>query len=407
MGVKARRGTSPTRRALLCVHLDSPEENRPLIPLSCPLPRVQWAIMSIPTISLFSGCGGLDEGAEEAGATIRVAVEWDETAAASLSQNLPEGTPIMSGVKGDITRLSAAEILERAGLESGEPVLLIGGPPCTPFSKSGYWLDYKREGRDPDASLLQDYSRVLAETQPLAFVLENVFGLAYRNRRPILGRLLREIEQAGYVHNIDMKNVAASVVNAADYGVPQLRQRLFIVGIRKDMAGCHVPSLPSPTHSGPHERQLEYDRTLIPHVTAGIVLASLVDRDDLAEPGESVNGKWGHLLPGIPPGENYLYYSERGAGEHIFDWRSRYWTFLLKLDPDRPSSTIQANPGPYVGPFHWENRRLRVPELLRLMTFPDGYRLEGDRRLIQRQLGNAVPPLLARQVVAHLLHHLP
>ena len=101
-----------------------------------------------------------------------------------------------------------------------------------------------------------------------------------------------------------------------------------------------------------------------------------------------------------PPGDNYLFYTaERGHPDPLFRWRSRYWSFLLKLDPNRPSPTIQAQPGPNIGPFHWENRRLRVGEVKRLFTFPDGFDLVGSRSSIQAQLGNAVPPLLAQQVV--------
>src|SRR6185503_19611619 len=81
-----------------------------------------------------------------------------------------------------------------------------------------------------------------------------------------------------------------------------------------------------------------------------------------------------------------------------WDWRSRYWSFLLKAHPAEPSPTIQGQPGPWVGPFHWENRRFRTAELKRLMTFPDGFELLGSRRERQLQLGNAVPPLLGQQV---------
>ena len=82
----------------------------------------------------------------------------------------------------------------------------------------------------------------------------------------------------------------------------------------------------------------------------------------------------------------------------MFEWRSRYWTFLLKLDPKRPASTIQGQPGPYVGPFHWQNRRLRVPELKRLQGFPDEFELAGSRRSAQLQVGNSVPPPLGAAV---------
>ena len=112
-----------------------------------------------------------------------------------------------------------------------------------------------------------------------------------------------------------------------------------------------------------------------------------------------MRGRWSHLLPEVPPGDNYLHFTEeRGHPEPIFEWRSRYWSFLLKLDPHRPSPTIQARPGPNVGPFHWDNRRLRVPELRRLFTFPDDFVFVGKRASVQAQIGNSVPPLLAEKV---------
>jgi DNA (cytosine-5)-methyltransferase 1 len=143
-------------------------------------------------------------------------------------------------------------------------------------------------------------------------------------------------------------------------------------------------------------------RDLLPHVTAGQALADVVAQPEVEE---SVRGKYGHRLPDIPPGGNYLYYTaHEGHPRPLFRWRSRYWTFLLKLSPDRPAPTIQAQPGPYVGPFHWENRRLRVPELKALHSFPPEYELAGSRRDIQLQVGNAVPPPLAR-VVAEAIRH--
>jgi DNA (cytosine-5)-methyltransferase 1 len=121
------------------------------------------------------------------------------------------------------------------------------------------------------------------------------------------------------------------------------------------------------------------------------------------EPEEVHRGQWATLLPQVPPGENYLHFTaKRGHPAPIFEWRSRYWSFLLKLHPNRPSPTIQAQPGPSVGPFHWENRRLRVLELKRLFTFPDHFEFVGSRASVQAQIGNAVPPLLAERVAAAL-----
>ena len=92
---------------------------------------------------------------------------------------------------------------------------------------------------------------------------------------------------------------------------------------------------------------------------------------------------------------NYLWHTERGGGLRLFGWRRRFWSFLLKLAKDRPAWTIQAQPGPAVGPFHWKNRRLSPRELCRLQTVPDDYYVLGTLAAVQRQLGNAVPSALA------------
>jgi DNA (cytosine-5)-methyltransferase 1 len=341
-------------------------------------------------ISLFSGAGGLDLGVEAAGYRVTAAVEHDRDAALTMEKNFHHlVSPV---IRKDILDVPTREILQRAGLQGRQrPDLLIGGPPCTPFSKSGFWLKWKRDGLDPDASLLQAYTRVLAQAKPRAFILENVYALTYNNKasRPAYERLLREIDDAGYICN-------PKVLNAADHGVPQVRPRLFIVGVPK---GCRLPELPEPNHTGMWERRMSGSGTT-PHVTAGEALANL---ECDPEPGEVLGGQYSHLLPEIPPGENYLHYTtERGHPEPLFVWRSRYWSFLLKLDPERPSPTIQAQPGPNVGPFHWENRRLRVGEIKRLFTFPDEFELVGSRASIQAQLGNAVPPLLAQKVAAEV-----
>ena len=339
-------------------------------------------------ISLFSGAGGMDLGAERAGYQVRAAVEWDRDAAATMEKNFSYlASPVICK---SILDTPTTEIMRAAGLRPGQrPDLLVGGPPCTPFSKSGFWLAYKREGLDPDASLLQEYTRVLSEARPRRFVLENVYALTYGNKasKPAYQRLLREIDAAGY-------HFDARVLNAADYGVPQARPRLFIIGVPKDEP---VPQLPEPTHGGQWERRVSGNPKRS-HVMAGEALAGLVTEP---EPEEAVNGKYGHLLPDIPPGNNYLFYTDKRRHPNPqFVWRSKYWSFLLKLSPEKPSPTIQAQPGPYVGPFHWDNRRLRVGEVKRLFSYPDDFQLVGRRASVQAQLGNSVPPLLAEQVVA-------
>lgn len=352
-------------------------------------------------ISLFSGAGGLDLGIEAAGYRTAVAVEWDEDAADTMEKNAGSFFPGLNEIlRADLSPLATAseggvttrDILRSGGFERRErPDLLVGGPPCVAFSKSGFWLDWKRDGVDPAASLLQAYTRVLAEARPRHFILENVYALTFDNKasKPAFERLLREIEAAGY-------RFQWQVLNAADYGIPQARPRLFVVGAAK---GEKLPEFPAPTHHGEWERRKSSGGPL-PHVTTGDALAGLVCEPELEE---VVRGQWGHLLADIPPGDNYLHYTvERGHPNPIFEWRSRYWSFLLKLSPGRPSPTIQAQPGPNVGPFHWENRRLRVPELRRLFTFPDSFDFVGRRASIQSQIGNSVPPMLGQCVAENI-----
>jgi DNA (cytosine-5)-methyltransferase 1 len=345
------------------------------------------SVSELAAISLFSGAGGLDLGVERAGYRVLAALEYDADAAATLRANLIN-TEVLER---DIRTVTTKQLLKAAGLRSGEADLLIGGPPCTPFSKSGNWLEYKRTGQDVNADLLDHYLRILSEAKPRAFLLENVFGLAYKNHNAFwLRRLLSTFRELGY--HVDHK-----VLLAADYGVPQRRQRLFILG-SKDA----TPAFPRPTHSGPHETR-RWDDTLPRHISSGEAIGDLAKRGDLAEPEEIADGTFGHLLPDVPPGDNYLYFTaKRGHPNPLFEWRSRYWNFLLKLDPEQPSPTIQAQPGPWVGPFHWHNRRLRLAEIKRLQTFPDDYEIVGTRRSAQIQIGNAVPPLLAERLAASL-----
>lgn len=347
--------------------------------------------VTLQAVALFAGAGGLDLGVEQAGFATRFAVEYDATAVETLNRNRRTYFPRLGRtVPLDITQLDPAGVLDELGAYPGDVDLLVGGPPCVAFSKSGFHLKYKREGKDPRASLLDDYVRFLRVIKPRAYLLENVFGLAYHNQsRAFFTRLRHGIESAGYSCTFD-------VLNAADYGVPQNRQRLFVLGARD---GREL-FLPKPTHWGEHERRVRprWARELLPHMTAGEALEGVSAE---REPTESVNGKYGYLLPDIPPGRNYLHFTEHEEHpEPLFRWRSRYWTFLLKLDPNRPAPTIQGQPGPYVGPFHWDNRRLRVPELKRLHGFPDDYDFAGTRRDVQLQVGNAVPPPLARVIAS-------
>ena len=109
----------------------------------------------------------------------------------------------------------------------------------------------------------------------------------------------------------------------------------------------------------------------------------------------------------MPPGRNYIALAQlEGYRGRTFRAGGRFWNFLHKLHPDEPSITIAAQPGPWVGPFHWTSRRLRVPEIAGIQTFPKDYKFVGKRRSIQKQIGNAVPCLLGEVMVRHLIEQL-
>jgi DNA (cytosine-5)-methyltransferase 1 len=144
--------------------------------------------------------------------------------------------------------------------------------------------------------------------------------------------------------------------------------------------------MPPPTHGVGSARE--------PFRTAWDAIGDL-DHVICSEDELAPSGKWARLLPSIPEGENYLWHTPGRGGDPLFGWRTRYWSFLLKLAKHRPSWTIQAEPGPATGPFHWRNRRLSIRELCRLQTIPDSYIIQGDHRAARRQLGNAVPSALA------------
>ncbi|HBP5038444.1 DNA cytosine methyltransferase [Pseudomonas aeruginosa] len=356
----------------------------------------------LKTISLFSGIGGLDFGFEAAGFDTRVALELDRHACNAMRLNRPS----WSVIEGDINDVPSSLILEKAGLMPGEADVLIGGPPCQPFSKAGYWArgDALRLD-DPRADTLTGYLRVLRDVRPRAFLLENVYGLAYQGKDEGLRHILEGIEQINRDTGTNYK-VTWKVVNCAEYGVPQTRERVFLIGSRDGRAF----TFPAPTHAKPADIEQNLFCDLEPYRTAWDAIGDLPE-PTADEAGLKVGGKWGDLLPSIPEGENYLWHTSRGGGLPLFGWRTRYWSFLLKLSKRMPSWTIQAQPGSSIGPFHWNNRRLSFQELCRLQTFPDGLRLECGRTEVQRMLGNAVPSLvaevLARAIRAQLLDSPP
>jgi DNA (cytosine-5)-methyltransferase 1 len=337
-------------------------------------------IKDLSFISLYSGAGGLDIGLEAAGFSTRLCVEIDESCKKTLRANRPEW---QLSQPGDILQLSPKQILEQSGLKPGEVTLIAGGPPCQPFSHSGSWANGGGlRLKDPRAQTLNAFLKLVEHALPEVVLIENVKGLVFRNKDEawvLIQSSFTEInKKAGTSYNPQLLRL-----NAASYGVPQLRERVFIIAQREGKSF----SEPSPTHTPAVNGQKQDG--LQSYMTAWDAIGDLEEQFDK---GLIPRGKWADLLPSIPEGGNYLWHTSRGGGEPLFGWRTRYWTFLLKLSKQLPSWTIQAVPGPSTGPFHWNNRHLSVRELCRIQTFPDDYEIFGGYRDGHRQVGNAVPP---------------
>lgn len=339
-------------------------------------------------ISLFSGAGGLDVGAQNAGVNIIACVEIDADSAQTLRLN--HGDKNTEIIEDSILNVDFTRWKKNPNL------IIMGGPPCQPFSKNGYWV--KNENRliaeDP-RNLLGQFLRAVSECQPKGFIFENVESILHPTNKPEMDRFIEQAEALGYGCTIFK-------ANAADFGVPQKRKRIFVFGVKSRKQP--IP-LPVPTHSD--QTKKSYDPSLKPHVGVGKYIKKF-DKPSLEEPQESAaHGTYYNELVAVPKGKNYIALSKlEDYNGRVFRSGGRFWNFLYKLHPDLPSITIAAQPGPWVGPFHWDSRRLRVPEIAAIQTFPAKYKFYGSRRSIQKQIGNAVPCVLGEKMTAHLLEHL-
>ena len=348
----------------------------------------------LSVVSLFTGAMGLDLGLEEAGFRTAVAVESNPDATATIRSNRPR-IPV---IEQPISQVTTAEILETAGLEAGKVTLVAGGPACQSFSTAG-----KREALgSASGSLIYEFVRVVKEARPEFFLMENVRGLLSSavlhrplNRRgpghpPLrdeeeLGSAFRKVTgllgELGYY-------VVFDVLNAADFGVAQTRQRLVLIGSRD---GRPV-TMPTPSHGEDGRGNRPGWRTL---------------REALA----GVQGGEGECVQFVPSRRRYLAHVPLGG-----NWRDlpeemraealggahRSWGgrtgFLRRLSWDRPCPTLNADPDHKATALcHPDKLRpLSVLEYARVQGFPDGWVVVGTVKSKYRQLGNAVPVELGR-----------
>lgn len=351
-------------------------------------------------VDLFCGVGGMSLGFEQAGFNVVAAVDSDKINVETHKKNFPT----CKTIRGDLSDMTGAEIREQAKIGDTHIDLLFGGPPCQGFSLIG-----KRDAADPRNKHLQDFARLVGELAPNYFVVENVAGLLLGDAEKQLRKFIRAVKRSGYCVVEPVKTLDAS-----KFGVPQRRERVFILGYRK---GLSAPVYPEPTHGRDGLKKT-------PTVQDAIGDLPDVEKDDalftqdtyegpLGKPGPYArmlrgNRKKHQVLTGClrtRHGDETIERFEAtkpGTSEAI----SRYY----RLSLEGISVTIRAGTGPDKGsfmaprPIHpSQNRCITVREAARLHSFPDWFRFHGTKWHGFRQIGNSVPPLLARAIALSVL----
>lgn len=320
-------------------------------------------------VDLFCGCGGLSTGLLDAGIDVRIGVDNDAPSIATFDLN--HAARGSKGLATDVRELSGDYLAELAATSIQ---LLVGGPPCQPFSVAGK----RRALADHRGDLVFEFVRLLDETHADAYIFENVPNLASVAKGEVLDDLLAAFDEIGY-------SATFRVLLAADYGVAQMRKRLFIVGAR-DRREISMP--PPATHA------IEANGRL-PHVSAGEVLDDLPDVTDPR--AESV----ANHEPTFHSEAMLAAFAQQAPGTR--EPKSRH----DRLHAERPSYTLRAGTGNFspLRPVHYEHDRvLSVRECARVQSFSDDFHWPDEQARLQqyRQVGNAVPPLLAQAVGEHV-----
>ena len=368
-------------------------------------------------IDLFAGCGGLSLGFELAGFNIPLAIEIDEWASETYKRNHPKTKVITD----DIT-----QILDLSRLLSGSTETIngiIGGPPCQGFSLSG-----NRDKNDPRNSLFMEFVRFVRYFTPEFFVMENVPGLLSMKTKKgewVKDVIISEFKASGY-------NVDHHILNAAEFGVPQSRMRVVFIGVRNDLEYNNEALAPKGFLFG--EEQLSIDDAImdLPQIEAGegsdFVEYNIEPKTDYQKWARNgSDGVYNHIA--MRHTKRLIErFSHIGYGQSVADvakehqQRQRgdagkisgkvYSQNNMRPFPDKPAPTVAASfQSNFVHPYH--NRNFTAREGARLQSFPDNYIFCGKRTTMSweknlsqyQQIGNAVPPLLAKEIAETIIRY--
>ena len=346
----------------------------------------------IVAIDLFSGCGGTSSGLQKAGIEVRVAVEINETAIKTYKNNLPAHV-----IHKDITTVKRRELLEILNLKDNEELLLVACPPCQGFSSIG-----NGDETDVRNQLVYQFVRLARQLKPSYILMENVSGMSKGKGKKIFKEVLEQFDKIGYV-------VKSDILNSADYGVPQMRKRLVLHGVRKGIYRRMKREkleleLPSPTHINP---AIETNPRRLPEWKTAKVVFNLppISAGEKYESDKIFN----HFANGLSELNirKMEYIRENGGSRYCLPekWvlechknKEGHGDVYGIIDIDKPAPTMTSGCMSYTkGRFGHptENRAISAREAARIQSFDDHFEFFGTNSEIALQIGNAVPVKLA------------
>jgi DNA (cytosine-5)-methyltransferase 1 len=311
-----------------------------------------------------------------------LAIEWDDNAVETFRLNFPD-VPVYHG---DIGKLTGAECMKLAGIKKRDLDILDGSPPCQGFSTAG-----KRKFNDPRNSLFKEYARLLNELQPKIFVMENVTGMIKGCMKQAYLTIIKTLRECGY-------KAKGEIMNAMYFNVPQSRERVIIIGVREDLGI-------EPSHPKPQGK---------PMAAKEIIAGCLATRSQRINPWIESKRSPATLCK-MEAGYQALILTESDLKEaEIRDtWQmsrvlrglEKHKHFgLVRLNADKVSPTIVKDCGnTATGMIHpYEIRKLTIPEIKRIASFPDDFKLIGKFKDKWARIGNSVPPLLMFHIAEHI-----
>lgn len=349
-------------------------------------------------IDLFCGCGGFTQGFVQAGYSPILGVDIWADATTTYKYNFPMAAIINE----DITKLTAQDLLNTANIDKSNVDVIIGGPPCQGFSISG-----KRMIDDPRNILYKSFVQIVGEVKPRVFVMENVLGLISMDNGKVKDSILEDLHSIGY-------NVSWRILSADDYGVPQHRRRVFFVGLNQQLFGEKFFDFPIAStqdnkitcKDAISDLDFISDEVALPDETEYVLPPS---NDYQRKMRENCDMLWNHvatihnaktkeIINMVPDGGNYL-----DLPKSLWSTRKVHiaWT---RMDSSKPCFTIDTGHNHH---FHYkENRVPTARESARIQSFPDKFRFLGIKTSQLKQVGNAVPPLLAEAIARQISEYI-